>query len=1596
MQRGGRGGGRGTPQKNHRRSQQGRGYEGRQIKAIVAGEDSTQPKLRLYPPGSGLYSNWFTVKENWKSHICVKYGTIASKIIPLGEYPPAREMPVWEAILARFGPAGGGTEAVAEKAFETQCSRIVKDELNDDETKPKIFQWFHSMCYDDVKEKLEADDGWDDVNDGQDPVQWYLHADRIMSTPISGDIAANIRSAEKSFNEYRQGEKQTLIEYKRGFDNRWQQCTAVGAPDRDDEYLCSAFIRGLHPAYSSLIEAYDNNLMGDGRPGDVSSAYQTATRWKTVKVSKSTHTAGDATVFVTTLTSRRGGGRGGRSEGRGGRGGGRGGTGRGRGGGRGGEESTTTTEGEGKAEDNRATEEAWRALTSHPRGSCFKCWRQGHYIGECTNDFHPNYVRDAHGETVTFKVSTNGIFNHLECVLDTASGINLVKDVELGWNFRPALPINVIGINGTDSPAQLDIMCETVFGPAYMSIANIISAGTAWDHGWSRTRDDWHDEDILSKDGKKLHFSRKGRHNVYTCFADQLVNDYALLTTPQPTADDDSETLRGLGLPRGQRNTIAFPNFETARDRQLLLSRRELARVDEARLLFKRYGYPSITSMMKLIRHGKIRDCKLTPADIVNCIHVHGPALARLRGMSTRQRRPFESQDLLGKYIDEDITLDVDVMFCEGVPFLLGVVMPLELVLSHYLKSRSLNQVRVGVLSFKSQINSLGFRMNQLRCDGEGAVSALAPELNAVVVNQTGADTHLGTVDAAIKKVKNVVRGHLAISPFNFPFMLIVFLVFYAVSRVNFWPTTVYPGCVTPMELAYGRQFDVHRDGPCYFTERVEVQERTSNSVSTPRTRPGLWVGSVGNQSHSQRIWMLDTLKTRKVDQFTPLPMDDDTIAKMNSLAAADQRKVRRDPQFRRGKIVIEFEEDDTALVSEMMQLEARRPSHRITETSVPDHFPIDSAGQANSLEPTDSSSRRSDIPPQATTEAEPEPEPEPVEPPIATELVDPPSETIEVVQPSANTHIRFEDEDLADLFDPIADPQDEPEAPPDPPDPSTGRYNLRPRRHRGLMQEDQRFRDYELGLHISVDKATELYGDAATESIFTELRKLHGKGTMQPINIETLNRQQRRTIITSKMFLKEKFKSTGDFEKLKSRFVAGGHRQDRSVYEDWETTSPTVGMSSVYMLAALAAKEGRQVMTIDVGNAYLNAAIQRDVFMRIEPTIARMLAQLDPSYATHVQQDGSIVVKLKKALYGCVESSQLWYDNIRTKLLTLGFVQNRKDACVFNKVHNGKQLTVALYVDDLMCTCVDPSALEWLYEELLSEYHELNVHRGSFHSYLGQSFDFTTPGKVRVTMEGYIKDLLTLYEVNHNCATPALSNLFTIDTSSPLLTPLEAEEFHSRVAKLLYLAKRVRPDILTAVIFLSTRVKCATTDDNVKLNRVLGYLNSTCEMGLVLEGHKALSVIAYVDASYGVHADLKSHTGGIITLGDGAVWSKSTRQKLNTKSSTEAELVAAADVCSQVIWTRDFLLEQGYKVGPASIMQDNTSTIHLISNGSSNAEKTRHISIRFFWMKDRIESNEIEIAYCPTADMVADVLTKPLQGDTFRQLRRRLLNWEY
>ena len=164
--------------------------------------------------------------------------------------------------------------------------------------------------------------------------------------------------------------------------------------------------------------------------------------------------------------------------------------------------------------------------------------------------------------------------------------------------------------------------------------------------------------------------------------------------------------------------------------------------------------------------------------------------------------------------------------------------------------------------------------------------------------------------------------------------------------------------------------------------------------------------------------------------------------------------------------------------------------------------------------------------------------------------------------------------------------------------------------------------------------------------------------------------------------------------------------------------------------------------------------------------------------------------------------------------------------------------------------------------------------------------------------------------------------------------------------------------------------------------------------MGMALEGAETVSILAYVDASYGVHPDMKSQTGCVIGIGRGPVYSKSTGQKLNTKSSTEVELVALSDSTSQIIWTRNFLEEQGFKMGPATVYQDNMSTIALVKNGKSNSDRTRHIAIRFFFISDRVTSKEINVEYMPTGEMLADILTKPLQGALFVKLRDKLLNW--
>jgi hypothetical protein len=240
----------------------------------------------------------------------------------------------------------------------------------------------------------------------------------------------------------------------------------------------------------------------------------------------------------------------------------------------------------------------------------------------------------------------------------------------------------------------------------------------------------------------------------------------------------------------------------------------------------------------------------------------------------------------------------------------------------------------------------------------------------------------------------------------------------------------------------------------------------------------------------------------------------------------------------------------------------------------------------------------------------------------------------------------------------------------------------------------------------------------------------------------------------------------------------------------------------------------------------------------------------------------------------------------------------NPYDPRVLNKLGaDGVQITIAVDVDDLLVTSASNDNLASLERYLQSVFPAISVHRGEVLDYIGMTFDFTVPGEVSITMENCMRDILSECAVTAPRATPAAETLFDVRSDVEKASSSEAAYFHTCVAKILYLAKRVRPECLTALSFLTTRVHYCDIDDLAKLKRLLGYLLGTRDRGIVLRIGEHMTVRPFIDAAYGVHTSRgKSHTDCAIVLGNaGALFCKSTKQKIVTKSSTEAELADTA-----------------------------------------------------------------------------------------------------
>jgi hypothetical protein len=329
----------------------------------------------------------------------------------------------------------------------------------------------------------------------------------------------------------------------------------------------------------------------------------------------------------------------------------------------------------------------------------------------------------------------------------------------------------------------------------------------------------------------------------------------------------------------------------------------------------------------------------------------------------------------------------------------------------------------------------------------------------------------------------------------------------------------------------------------------------------------------------------------------------------------------------------------------------------------------------------------------------------------------------------------------------------------------------------------------------------------------------------------------------------------------------------------------------------------------------------------------------------------------------------------------------------------NEKQCTIAWYVDNTKISHVDPEVVTTMINKLEAHFGKMTVTRGTEHTFLGMNITYTDKRTAVISMRSYLQEAIEEcnMDIERESNTPATRNLFTVDESLVNLKPAEAEVFHKVVAKLLYVALRGRPDILLAVIFLCTRVSKSTTEDQGKLHRLLEYIKGTMHLEYTLGADHLTKFCTWIDASYAVHPDMKSHTGGIMSLGTGGFLPKSMKQKLNTKSSTEAEVVGASDYLPHTLWVKMFMEAQGYTIDESYLEQDNESAIKLEKNGRSSAgAKSRHIDIRYFWIKDRTQAHGISIRHCPTLHMLADFFTKPLQGALFRKFRDIILGYKH
>jgi len=500
--------------------------------------------------------------------------------------------------------------------------------------------------------------------------------------------------------------------------------------------------------------------------------------------------------------------------------------------------------------------------------------------------------------------------------------------------------------------------------------------------------------------------------------------------------------------------------------------------------------------------------------------------------------------------------------------------------------------------------------------------------------------------------------------------------------------------------------------------------------------------------------------------------------------------------------------------------------------------------------------------------------------------------------------------------------------------------------------------------LCISINVREALQGDESEKwrlAMEAELNSLYKKGVWDIV---------KRPVSANVSDWKWVLSVRKDSNRFKSRLVARGFWQKPGVdFFENEIFSPIVKRRSLRILLALCAENEWCYEHIDVESAYLNSTLDEDIYME-QPEF----------FETEGKDRSHYVCKLKKSLYGLKQSGRMWFKHINALLKSMKLKPCLSDPCVY--VNESKTLIVAVYVDDMLV--FGEKHLIELFKSQIKE--KLDVRMLGINTQF-LSVHLSKPDRKTVVFDQSVQvsQMLELFEMEKEAgvSTP-LAKECEAGFDIMYDEPFDKKLYEQAVGHIMYAATVSRPDVACAIGKLSQKCVNPTVSDWRAVKRVFRYLVKTKDLKLIYQ-KTGEPLKVYCDSDFaGCPVDRKSRSGYVFILAGAAVSWMSKKQPIVSQSTCEAEYIAMQEAARETVWISLLLKELGQLVfcpSPCKIFCDNMGAISW-SKDEVVAESSKHVQVRYFYVKNCVSENLLDFIYVESSKNVADILTKGLNRE--------------